>query len=397
MSTLGDIRHQLSQLMDTIKRQEYKLEDVLPAEMQDHFTDLKELKIAREYIKEIEGREQQFKEEKAKLAASVHKNKAQIDDLPENFKALKVDLQQAQHHIAYYQELAENANEQAARDQRKLAEAVKRQTSADEDARKIEKLERELVKHRDAVLKQLEQNRKMTALHEAELEREQVVNNEKQDKINALINYSNRLEVEKTEAVAQAENVSETYDTLVAAMEAESVDAGELLNQHYARSRSNEQLLVALSTQLAPLNRFYYNTFRVLGIYQSLLRDLLDYNCGAPPVIPRDFNATLSAACDNLEGFQELTTAINTAATGLAQEKVRNQVVDMAESATQIYTSLSSIKRDMSTFIDRVGCDTYAWVAVKGRSNKLGKPLSPASSVSSFAAISKRIWSPKTT
>ncbi|KAF2828214.1 hypothetical protein CC86DRAFT_206865 [Ophiobolus disseminans] len=391
MTTLGDLQMQLTQLFSVVNSQGYKLEDVLPMEMPDHFHDMTALKEAQAYINEFEIREKQIGADKANLASSLEAKQAEIDDQPEAFKALQVDLQQAQRSIEYYKELADNANERAARYQRKLEEASKAETVAIEESRKIQRMESDLVDREAAVYKLLDENRTMANFHETQHNRDLELIDEKENRIIALINRANQLDAERMQAVENAESASEIYDSLVKALEEESTDTAEQINRHMQRVRLSEQLYAVISTELAPINSFYSNAFDILSVYQSIFEKLSDPNCRAVPTVPLDLEAMLDIACENLDIFQAVSAAISTE--GLAQEKVRQQVDDMAKRAGRMYASLDSIKKDVTSLVNRLRDDPSAWLATRGQSGSNHKLVSPASSIASFASIRNRLWS----
>ena len=388
MSSLGDIQKQLSRLMSVVSAQGYKLEDVLPEEMQDHFHDMTALKEARAYIKEVEGREKQLQAENDKLASDLRAKQAEIDDQPEEFKALKIDLQQCQRSIDYYKELADNATERAERYQRRLAESSKTQITADEDSRKIQRLECELADHKAAMFKLLEENRANAELYETQHEHNLKLIEEKEDKIIALTNYANQLDAEHTETTEISEQVSEACDTLIQSLQEESLDAAELVTKHSLSILMSEQLYSAISSELAPINDFYSKAFDILTVYQTIFQSLSESDCGTVPTMPQDLEATLDACCEDLEHFQVYSATFSTES--LAQAKVRQQVDDMAKSAGRIYTTLDTIKKDVTSFVNRLRNDPYAWEAMKGHSSSSRGPASPASSIRSFKSMAQR-------
>jgi hypothetical protein len=351
MSTRGDIQKQFSQLMSIVNSQGFKLEDVIPSEVQAHFQDMVALKEARAYIKEVEAREQQLKEDSINLASKLNAKQAELDDQPAEFIALQVDLRQAQIRTDFFKGLANDAEERAARHQRKLAETIQTQTAADDASRKIQLLERDLAERERALLKLLAENRAMVDLHEAQRSQDLKLINGNGDRIIDLINHNSQLEVEKLEAIANSEATTATYDALVKDLEEEGLVVAELVDRQTLRQRDSDKLYAAISTELAPLTHFYNNAFSILNVYQCFFRDLSASGCTAISAMPPALDGLLDAACDNLESFQMLSAAIQIE--GLAQGKVRAQVDSMAKSAGQIYTSLDMLKQDVANFVNR--------------------------------------------
>ncbi|KAF2034040.1 hypothetical protein EK21DRAFT_57209 [Setomelanomma holmii] len=405
MTGRGNIQKQLSHVLSLINAEGYNLEEVMPQEMQDHFTDMAALKEAKAYIKEIEAREKQLQAENADLSAKLSLKQAEIDDQPEEFKALQVDLAQAQRHIDYYKKLADDAQDHAERYERKMREAVKGQATADDEGRKIQRLERELADYAAATFKLLEQNRAMAEHRDTQQEREQAFIDEKNAQIADLINHANMLEVEKLEAVELSEKVSETYDSLIQNLEEETLTAAEVLNRHSVSLiemvKSNDQLYSAVASEMAPLKSFFDHAYNTMAIYQEVFQSLADPNCGSIESLPQALDLTLDAANEDILRFQLISVALQD--DGTAQEKVRGQVSDLAQIAARMYITLEGIKDDISDFLNRLQSDANAWLSLKGLDTTphagLSRCATPTpsiasstrSSVSSFMSMAKHL------
>jgi DNA repair exonuclease SbcCD ATPase subunit len=403
MSGRGSIQNKLSHIMSLIKAEGYKIEDVIPQEMQDHFSDMAALKEARQYITEIESREKQLQAENVDLSARLLIKETEITNLPEEFKALKIDLAQAQRRGDYYKELAENAQTRAERSQSRLTDLAKTQAATQDDARKIQRLESELADHAAAMFKLLEENRALKDLQDTQQEQEHKLVDEKNAQIADLVNQINMLEVEKLEAVELSEKVSETYDTLIQSIEEETLTAADVLNRHSVSLvdmvKSNDQLYSTIATEIVPLNSFFDHAFSIMAIYQAIFQDLVDPNCTAIADLPQALDTTLDAANEDLLRFQVVSTALQNE--GLAQERIRRQVADMAQIAARMYITLDGIRKDVSDFLNLLRSNPNAWLVMKrlegtpqASSPSCETPTpsmsSPRSSISSFVSLKKR-------
>ena len=346
----------------------------MSTEMQDHSHDMDALTKAQAYIKEVETREQQLKDDNANLAARLQAKQAELDDQPAEFKALKVDLQQAELRITFHKDLKAHAEEHADRLQRKLDGLITSQTAADDAARKIERLERDLADHEAAILQLVAATRKLVDHHDAQRERDLELIKEKEDKIIALISLTNQLELEKAEALADADNTVVTCDELTQVLEAETSSAATLLNRNSLRLQSSDQLYAAVSTELNPLNDFYANAYSILSVYQSFFHSLSDPACTVIPDMPSSLVKMLDAACHNLGAFQCLSTAMQSEPS-LAHDTVRAQLSDMAKGAAHIHASLETVHKDLSGFLDRL----------RANCGQFNKPRTSAPSRVSFA------------
>jgi hypothetical protein len=400
MSSHGDLRKQLSQVFNTIKAQGYRFEEVMPGAMQDHLHDMIALKEAQAYIKEMGIREKTLQDENASLLAKLKVKQVDIDDQPEEVKALKVDLQQAQHQIDYYKGLADHAQIRAERYQRKLAETSKSQIAANDDARRMQRLERDIADREVAMFKLLEENRNMTNLYETQREQDKILLQEKDDTIVAMVNHAKQLVSQNVEAIDDQVKVSEAQDALIDTLEENSITATEAFNRNSAKLlnqlRESDQLHSAIASELKPLHFFYESVLNILGVYQSIFHDLSDSSVSTMPTIPQILDASMDTANDELYSWQHMSTDLHAHCS--VQGEVLRQVDDMANVAARMYTGLESMKDVVSGFLDRLHNDPKGWVTAKSRCTRSRKAPttprismnSPPSSVSSITSFVKR-------
>ncbi|KAH7066858.1 hypothetical protein BKA63DRAFT_480318 [Paraphoma chrysanthemicola] len=399
MSGRGSLQKQLSHIMSVAKAEGYRLEEIMPEEILDHFNKMTALKESKEYIKEVESREKDLLAENAGLSKQISLKEAEIDNLPEEFKALKIDLAQALRRCEYYEKLAEDSEIRLERSQHKLTELAKLRSATEDDARKMQRLESELVKHEAAVFKLLEQNRAMADLQDAQQELEQERVDERDARIAELIIHANTLEAEKLEAVELSDKVSETYDTLIQSLEEETLSAADKLNRHsvslFQMVKSNDQLYSTISSEIAPLTSFFHHASSIMGIYQNTIQHLVDPKCNTFADLPPSIDNTLDAANEDLLRFKEMSLALSNQ--GLAEEKVRDQVGDLAKLAADMYLMLEGMKSDLTGFLCRLRGDTPAWLASKGLEgipragrSRCASPAPSFASSSSFISVAKR-------
>jgi hypothetical protein len=394
MTNRGEIQKQLTHILSLINAENLKLEDVMPKEMQDHFQDMIALKEARVFIKETEAREKELQAENNNLLAQLKAKQAEIDNQPEAFKTLKVDLQQAQHRIEYYKELAENSQERAERYQRKLLDTKEQQTARDDDALKIQRLQAELEHQLATNFKLSQENRTMSAHHDNLIVA-------KDNRIEDLVAYVSQLEREKRqhdnnittltfqfatekleleEAKITSEQVTEACETLIDSLERETSSATDVVNR---RTVSHDMLYSGIIAQIVPLNRFYDHAFGVLGIYQSIFHSLAHPNSPISTSLPKSLDAMLDAAAGDLDNFTGVADMIKYGTE--VQDRVRLELDDMANVAARMYNSLDAIREDVEGILFRSRNDPNTALAMKmrQRDGALGS-LSATSFASNF-------------
>jgi hypothetical protein len=362
MTTRGDLNKQLTRALDTIKTQGYRFEEVIPDEIRDHFHDMAALKEARTYIKSIETREADLRAEKVNLLSKLRAKQTEIDDQPAEFKALQIDLQQAQHRVAYYKGLSDDAQARAERYQEKLTEACRLQTTADDDARKIQRLERNLTDREVAVRKLLNENRNMVDLYENQHKLDQALIEEKENTIIAMIEHSRQLEAEKTEEMEDHEKVSGAHDSLIDCLEQEYMTANQAFNRNSAKLLNevqlSNQLYSAIASELMPLGSFYRNALCILDVYQVIFSTLSTTNGRAVLSIPPCIDDAMDFASDHLSSWQHVSADLH--AHNSVQGQVLHQVDDMFGVAAHTYITLEGLKESVSGFLDRLRSERAA-------------------------------------
>ncbi|KAH7406757.1 hypothetical protein DE146DRAFT_599057, partial [Phaeosphaeria sp. MPI-PUGE-AT-0046c] len=312
MASRGDIQRQFSQLMGTINTQGYNLEDVIPAEMQDHFQDMVALKEALSYIKEVEAREEDLQESNNDLLAQLQAKQTEIDNLPNDFKALKIDLQQSQNRIDFHKGIADRESQRAAQYQSKFEKACRQQIETAEDARRIQQLERHLSEREDSLFKLLQENTNIRGVYEDKLDEASKLSDEQDATIAMLRNRVVQLEAEAIQEREIADEVTDTCHSLIDSVGQESSTAAEVINtksiQLFRERKSNDHFHSAVVSELAPLNAFYHHAFAVLEAYRSTLENALVSKDLAHGGMPHAIDAMMNSANDQLDFYKHLAT-----------------------------------------------------------------------------------------
>ena len=357
MASMGDIKRQLSQIISDARVKGFKMEDLIPEELQEHFQEMNDLKDAREYIKEMESREQDLQMANSSLQARLKEKEGELENQPEEYKALKVDLRQAQRQIDYYKELAENSQRRAERYQRNLAQSTKEQVTTNEYVAKIERLQKEL-QCQQATIRQLQDENNCAAEIFASLRAEDakiIAANEA--KLAGMLTYTSQVETE-------SETFSEVYSDLVEKLETENLSTASLLNDKGLLLRRMEMLYNIIVSEVTPLNRFFVRAFDVLQIYQVLFQALSDPCATGVCSMPQDLDELMASATQDLHAYHELHKAFSDMG-GMAEEQVRTELNGISKSADNMLTSLYFIKGDVEGFLARLHREPSTWLAMK--------------------------------
>jgi DNA repair exonuclease SbcCD ATPase subunit len=401
MASRSDVQRQLSQLVSMINAQGFEYKDVMPDEMRVHFQETVALKEAHAYIKEIEGREKKLQASNASLQTQLEVKQAEIDDQPEEFKALKVDLQQSQHRIDYYKKLANHHETGAERCQCKLTEAYRAQRIANYDAKKIERLERDLAERDADVQKLLQKTCTMTAIYETEREADLRLTKEKDVIIDGLTTRIKQIETEKIKVDENSEQIAETCNSLIEDLEQESLTVAEVVNfksiKLFEMRESHDQLSSAVASKLAPLNHLYDHICGIMKIYRSIFQCLSNPHTYVVPRIPQSLDDMLDAANDQLYVYQQISDNFHNQPVqkyGLAQQKVFQQVDGIAKAAARTCTSMEDIKGDISDLLDQLRNKPGTWLATNSQFDSVTSTpfrisASPQRSISTLISFTK--------
>ncbi|KAG9192310.1 hypothetical protein G6011_11044 [Alternaria panax] len=308
MSTLGDMQKQLSQIIEEAGSKGYKIEDVIPENMQNYFSGMSELNAAREYIHGIQTREQDLQADNNILRAKLKEKEAEINDQPAEFKSLEVDLQQAHRQIDYYRDLSEDSRRRAQRYQRDLSLAVKDQIAFNGVIAKIERLQNELGQHQSTIQElQIENERAAEAFaHLRAQDARLIAVNEAQ--VANILSHASQIENEN-------EQFNATFTTLVDNLESEISSAAASVNDKAALLRQMEILYNAIFSEVAPLNRLFSRALKVLQIYQLLFQSLSDPYASGIATLPLELGPLIEGA------MQDFSLALYTSGDSVDEHK----------------------------------------------------------------------------
>jgi hypothetical protein len=348
-------QHAAADLSDSYcsQTQGYKVEQVIPEELQVQFQEMTELKAAREFIKDLESREQDLLIQNANLSDKLRSKQDEIDNPPAEIESLKMDLQQAHRDIAFYKDLAQNAE----RYLRKLDSTVQAQVASDKAAATIERLQAHVEYQQTIIARLQSENFKQAQLFDQLHGGDMQVMAENNRKAAAALQESSWVEYE-------SEQVTEVYDGLIDTIETSHADTTALLNTRTALLHHQETLYSGVVSEVTPLTRFFTRAFAVLQIYQVLFQTLSDPESSGFTSLPPQIDTLLSNAAEDLEQY----VIVHAALSGIPEERVRNQLHELSGSANGMLSSFRYINRDVHPFLQRVKSNPIVRAALKAKS-----------------------------
>ncbi|CAO2652637.1 Nn.00g009200.m01.CDS01 [Neocucurbitaria sp. VM-36] len=356
MSSQTELLNQISTILAEARAQGYKIQDIMPEEVRTHFHGMEELEAAREYQMELEGRQKSLQAVNNDLLVKLTAKEKECSNKPEDLKALEVDLQQAQRQIDFHKEIADNATKRAERYQRKLADAMEKQATAEEAALKIKRLEASLKTQQVAYLSLVNENVKASELAEKQREHDRMMIDEKNKQLTAMTAYAGVVEAESAQ-------FSESFTALIDTLESEHSSASAAVNDKTMLLCKTEKRYSAIVSEITPLNRFIDRTVNILRYYQVLFQTLSDPSNDSIMGLPYSLNSLMDGAADDLYIYQTVHQALQ--AGNIAEEQVRVQLDDIAGNVGHIYNSLDIIRGDVALFLSRLRNKPKAWGAMK--------------------------------
>jgi myosin heavy subunit len=357
MYSLGSMQQQISQTLTAAKTQGYKVEQVIPEELQVQSQEMTELKAAREFIKDLESRKQDLLIQNANLSNKLRSKQDEIDNPPAEIESLKMDLQQAHRDTAFYKDLAQNAERRAERYLRKLDSTVQAHVASDKAAATIERLQAHVEYQQTIIARLQSENFKQAQLFDQLRAGDMQVMAENNRKAAAALQEASWVEFE-------SEQVTEVYDGLIDTIETSHADTTALLNTRTALLHHQETLYSGIVSEVTPLTRFFTRALAVLQIYQVLFQTLSDPESSGITSLPPQIDTLLSNAAEDLKQY----VVVHAALSGFPEERVRNQLHELSGSANGMLSSFRYINRDVHTFLQRVKSDPIVRAALKAKS-----------------------------
>jgi myosin heavy subunit len=166
MTGRGEYQKQLAALWTTAKSNNLKFTDIVPEDMEDVFSQKKELQKARDMIKALQEREDLLQAAKEALVKDLNEKQAEINNLPAEYHAAKTDLQQAQRQIANNKDTIDDLNNRIERYRAQVNDVLVNKQTAAAAAEKLENLQMEVQDQQTVIQRLKDNNRMSTALSE---------------------------------------------------------------------------------------------------------------------------------------------------------------------------------------------------------------------------------------
>lgn len=376
MSGRGDYQKRLAALVSAAAADNLKFEDILPAEIEERFTELAELKQARNFIAELELRETELQAANETLKNEVGKKQKAIDNLPDEHVARMTELQQAYRQIELHKETEEHLNERTERYRQQLNDTVGKQHADTSAAAKIEALQAKVEHQQGTIAKLMDDNRKSEAIYKQLRESDKHTLESKTD-----------LLAKKEALIAQLyQQIDDAKDTLSTLEECDPLALQEqnvvLLSRNLSLSEENKalqdqytmvkdqlsavlttgqddrkaQLFAAAISETKTLNRFFLNAFEVLKCFSNSFQTT---------PIRADLEQHLDAAQEALAGCRFVKAAVRPDTVGkvdhdLEESTLCKELDSMAESAVVAMESLEAVHGGFWKFLNRLSDDPKA-------------------------------------
>lgn len=384
MSGRGDYQKRLAALESAAAADNLKFEDILPAEIEERFTELAELKQARTFIAELELRETELQAANETLKNEVGKKQKAIDNLPDQHVARMTELQQAHRQIELHKETEDHLNERAERYRQQLNDNVGKQHADTSAAAKIEALQAKVEHQQGTIAKLMDDNRKSEAIYKQLRESDKHMLESKTDllaKKEALIaQLYQRIEdanLEECDPLAlQEQNVGLLSRNLSLSEENKALqDQYTMVKDQLSavlttgQDDRKAQLFAAAISETKTLNRFFLNAFEVLKCFSNSfqttpIRAHLEYHLGA--------------AQEALAGCRFVKAAVRPDTDGAVDHDLEEftlckELDAMAESAVVAMESLEAVHGGFWKFINRLSEDPKAFSDVNAELCEQGR------------------------
>jgi chromosome segregation ATPase len=359
---ISDLRQRMAAILTEAKSQGHKILDVIPEELQDNFYGVKELDMAKKCIKEGEEREKQLQKRNDSLTKKLAATEKAIKELPEDHKQLQIDKGQLMQRVTFYQELKNDAEEQARSATQKLLAALKKEVASDAKDAKIEELE-ELCTRQTAITFKLTQETQnaghmfhtLRDNHMLALEKKEIKIVELEKTIKEVQAYSAQIEKE-------SEAFETAYTNLVDRLEEENGDCATALNEALKHIRSLDQVNAAAISEAQILRKFYEHSNTVLLIYQKLFQQLLN-NSQQIIWLPDSLQNTLDKANNECEAFTVIHSAFKIES--IPTDRVRENLFGLAVAANNMQENLQVIAGDVAKCLMALRQKPDLWLAIR--------------------------------
>ncbi|KAF2124655.1 hypothetical protein P153DRAFT_349752 [Dothidotthia symphoricarpi CBS 119687] len=350
MIAQGDLQEQLSKILAAANSAGLKFEDVIPDEMADYFQGMTQLKAAQDYIKDLEFQQTQLSAENSKLTAKLKAAEEEIENQPEEFKEMKVELQQANRQADCWQKCYEDALTRVETYQRQLQERLQPRFAVDDDSvKKIERLKHELDQQKAINAKLVQENQVASALFEALQPQYAREVEEKDVELRRVVKELDESQATIAAIESENEQVSDTCNVIIEFLESENENAAKAIQHHSTNARDANRLCSVIRSEITPLNTFFSYALAILDTYRSVFQALAApyaHTFPATSTLDKD----LDAAADHLEFYRVMHQA--TQIEGEVDDSVRTQVNEVAGKAGEMYLSLDRMKVDVEKIME---------------------------------------------
>jgi myosin heavy subunit len=390
MSGRGEYQKRLAALVSAAAADNLTFEDILPAEIEERFKELAELKQARVFIAELELRETELQTVNETLQNEVEKKQKAIDNLPDDHVARLTELHQAYRQIELHKQTEVHLNERAERYRQQLDDNVGKQHANTSAAAKIEALQAQVEHQQGTIAKLMDDNRKSEAIYKQLRESDKHTLESKTEQL-----------AKKEALIAQLhQQIDDATDTLLTLKECDPLAVQEenvgLLSRNLSLSEENKalqdqytmvkeqlgeilatgqdgrkaQLFAAAISETKTLNRFFLNAFEVLKAFSHSFQ--------TTPV-RSNIEFHLDAAQEALAGCRAVKEAVRPDTDGAGDHDLEEftlckELDSMAVSAGVAMDSLEAVHGGFWKFINRLSEDPKVLSEVNAELVEQGRP-----------------------
>jgi chromosome segregation ATPase len=361
---IGDLRQRMAVILTEAKSQGHRLQDLIPEELQGNFYGVKELKTAKECIKEGEEREKQLQQRNEKLTKKLVAAEKVVKDLPEDHKQLQIDVGQLTQRVAFYQKLKNDAEDQARSANQNLLVALKKVVASDAKDAKIEELEELCARQTVITFKLTQESQNAGNMFQTLRDNHMLALEKKETKVMELEKAVKEAQAYSTQIEKESEGFETAYTDLVDRLEKENGDCATALNEALKHTRVLNQVNAAAVSEAHILRKLYEHSNIVLLIYQKIFQQLLS-NSQQMIWLPDSLQSTLDKAHKECEALTIIRGAFKSE--GIPDDRVREELFGLAVAANNMQESLQAIAGDVATFLMALRQKPDLWLAIRMR------------------------------
>ncbi|KAI8932610.1 hypothetical protein NX059_010109 [Plenodomus lindquistii] len=352
----GDLRKQLTSVLAGIAAQGLKVEDVVAEEMLDHLPGLTELAATRNYIVELEGREQVLQTQNDELLAKLKAKETELLDQPGNIQALEMELQQAQRHIEIYKTISEDASNRADRLQKKLDNVQSKQRNFDLNSAKVGALQTQLHEQLSDYQKLVSKHNEASEAAGKQREHFQHAFNTQREHLQGIINQktdelSDAL-LENTRIEAESQALSDAYTSIIEAQEIDHADVLTSINDKAVQLRQAELTYKSIQAEIEPLKEFSIHAADILEVYQKFAHALLNPTSESTHIrLGEEFDTLMDHMQDDIQLYIK---AVKEPVSGRAPHAVIREYTDkICKHNRYLWDALYSIHTDIIAYTSK--------------------------------------------